>query len=82
MKKTQSIAILDALLAGILVNGSNAYAITKKECRCGTLNLHKLIAIIRKLGYTVNEEWKTNPKTKTGYKEFSITNKKQKKNGN
>jgi hypothetical protein len=33
-------------------------------------------------GYTVNEEWKTNQKTKTAYKEFSITNKKQKKNGN
>jgi hypothetical protein len=80
--KTQEQAILDALLSGQLVNGSNAYAITKKECRCGTLNLHKIISAIRKKGYTVNEEWKTNPKTKTGYKQFSITNKKQKKNGN
>jgi hypothetical protein len=80
--KTQEQAILDALLGGQLVNGSNAYAITKKECKCGTLNLHKMISAIRKKGYTVNEEWKTNPKTKTGYKEFSITNKKQKKNGN
>jgi hypothetical protein len=80
--KTQEQAILDALLSGQLVNGSNAYAITKKECRCGTLNLHKMISEIRKKGYTVNEEWKTNPKTKTGYKQFSITNKKQKKNGN
>jgi hypothetical protein len=78
MKKTQPIAILDALLAGIAVNGSNAYAITKKECKCGTLNLHKMIAKIRVLGYKVNEEWKTNPKTKTSYKEFTITNKKQK----
>jgi len=78
MKKSQTTAILDALLAGILVNGSNAYAITKKECRCGTLNLHKLIAAIREKGYTVNEEWKTNEKTKTAYKQFSITNKKQK----
>lgn len=79
MKKTQPIAILDALLAGIVINGSNAYAITKKECKCGTLNLHKMIAKIRALGYKVNEEWKTNPKTKTSYKEFTITNKKQKK---
>ena len=68
--KTQEQAILDALLGGQLVNGSNAYAITKKECKCGTLNLHKMISAIRKKGYTVNEEWKTNPKTKTGYKEF------------
>ena len=80
--KTQEQAILDALLSGQLVNGSNAYAITKKECKCGTLNLHKMISAIRKKGYKVNEEWKTNPKTKTAYKEFSITNKKQKKNGN
>jgi len=76
--KTQEQAILDALLGGQLVNGSNAYAITKKECKCGTLNLHKMISAIRKKGYTVNEEWKTNHKTKTAYKEFSITNKKQK----
>lgn len=76
--KTQPQAILDALLSGQTVNGSTAYAITKKECKCGTLNLHKMIARIRELGYTVNEEWKENPKTNVRYKEFSITNKKQK----
>jgi len=78
MKKTQKQAVLDALLSGIAVNGSNAYAITKKECNQGTLNLHKLIAMIRKLGYSVNEQWLRNEKTKSNYKEFTITNKKQK----
>lgn len=46
--KTQEQAILDALLGGVVVTGSNAYAITKKECACGTLNLHKVLALIRK----------------------------------
>ena len=78
---TQKQSILNHLLMGVKINGSNAYSITKKECKCGTLNLHKQIANIRELGYTVNEEWKHNPKTKTRYKEFSITNKKQKKHG-
>jgi len=76
--KTQEQAILDALLSGQVVTGSNAYAITKKECACGTLNLHKVLAKIRKKGYTINECWKQNPKTKVNYKEFTITNKKQK----
>jgi hypothetical protein len=82
MKKTQKQSVLDALLSGIAVNGSNAYAITKKECNQGTLNLHKLIAMIRKLGYSVNEQWCINSKSNTRFKEFTITNKKQKKNGN
>jgi len=54
--KTQEQAILDALLGGVVITGSNAYAITKKECNCGTLNLHKVLAKIRKKGYTINEE--------------------------
>ena len=45
--KTQEQAILDALLGGQVITGSNAYAITKKECACGTLNLHKVLAKIR-----------------------------------
>ena len=76
--KTQEQAILDALLGGQVITGSNAYQITKKECNCGTLNLHKVLAKIRKKGYTINECWKQNPKTKVNYKEFTITNKKQK----
>jgi len=76
--KTQEQAILDALLSGQVVTGSNAYAITKKECACGTLNLHKMLASIRKKGYTINERWNRNEKTKTNFKEFTITNKKQK----
>ena len=80
--KTQEQSILDALLAGQVITGSNAYAITKKECACGTLNLHKVLAKIRKKGYTINERWNRNEKTKTNFKEFTITNKKQKKNGN
>ena len=79
--KTQEQAILDALLAGQVITGSNAYAITKKECNCGTLNLHKVLAKIRKKGYTINERWNRNEKTKTNFKEFTITNKKQKQNG-
>ena len=80
--KTQEQAILDALLSGQVITGSNAYAITKKECACGTLNLHKMLASIRKKGYTINERWNRNEKTKTNFKEFTITNKKQKKNEN
>jgi hypothetical protein len=80
--KTQEQAILDALLGGQVITGSNAYAITKKECNCGTLNLHKVLAKIRKKGYTINECWQQNQKTKAMYKEFTITNKKQKKNEN
>jgi hypothetical protein len=80
--KTQVQAILDALLSGQVVTGSLAYQITKKECACGTLNLHKMLASIRKKGYTINERWNRNEKTKTNFKEFTITNKKQKKNGN
>lgn len=76
--KTQEQAILDALLGGVVITGSNAYAITKKECACGTLNLHKMLASIRKKGYTINERWNRNEKTKTNFKEFTITNKKQK----
>lgn len=76
--KTQEQAILDALLSGQVITGSNAYAITKKECNCGTLNLHKMLASIRKKGYTINERWNRNEKTKTNFKEFTITNKKQK----
>ena len=76
--KTQEQAILDALLAGQVITGSNAYTITKKECACGTLNLHKVLAKIRKKGYTINERWNRNEKTKTNFKEFTITNKKQK----
>jgi hypothetical protein len=76
--KTQEQAILDALLSGQVITGSNAYAITKKECACGTLNLHKMLASIRKKGYTINERWNRNEKTKTNFKEFTITNKKQK----
>ena len=76
--KTQEQAILDALLAGQVITGSSAYAITKKECACGTLNLHKMLASIRKKGYTINERWNRNEKTKTNFKEFTITNKKQK----
>lgn len=76
--KTQEQAILDALLGGQVITGSNAYAITKKECNCGTLNLHKVLAKIRKKGYTINETWQQNAKTKVMYKEFTITNKKQK----
>ena len=76
--KTQEQAILDALLSGQVITGSNAYAITKKECNCGTLNLHKVLAKIRKKGYTINERWNRNEKTKTNFKEFTITNKKQK----
>ncbi len=79
--KTQEQAILDALLSGQVVTGSSAYAITKKECACGTLNLHKMLASIRKKGYTINERWNRNEKTKTNFKEFTITNKKQKQNG-
>ena len=79
--KTQEQAILDALLAGQVITGSSAYAITKKECACGTLNLHKMLASIRKKGYTINERWNRNEKTKTNFKEFTITNKKQKQNG-
>ena len=79
--KTQEQAILDALLGGQIVTGSSAYQITKKECACGTLNLHKLISAIRKKGYTVNERWNRNQKTKTNFKEFTITNKKQKQHG-
>lgn len=79
--KTQEQAILDALLSGQVITGSNAYAITKKECACGTLNLHKMLASIRKKGYTINERWNRNEKTKTNFKEFTITNKKQKQNG-
>lgn len=77
--KTQEQAILDALLSGQVVTGSSAYTITKKECACGTLNLHKMLASIRKKGYTINERWNRNEKTKTNFKEFTITNKKQKK---
>lgn len=76
--KTQEQSILDALLAGQVITGSNAYQITKKECGCGTLNLHKVLAKIRKKGYTINERWNRNEKTKTNFKEFTITNKKQK----
>lgn len=76
--KTQEQAILDALLSGQVITGSSAYAITKKECNCGTLNLHKVLAKIRKKGYTINERWNRNEKTKTNFKEFTITNKKQK----
>jgi hypothetical protein len=61
-----------------VVTGSSAYQITKKECACGTLNLHKMLASIRKKGYTINERWNRNEKTKTNFKEFTITNKKQK----
>ena len=78
--KTQEQAILDALLGGQVITGSNAYQITKKECACGTLNLHKVLAKIRKKGYTINEEWCINSKSNTRFKEFTIT-KKQKKNG-
>ena len=77
--KTQEQAILDALLGGQVITGSNAYQITKKECACGTLNLHKVLAKIREKGYTINERWNRNEKTKTNFKEFTITNKKQKK---
>ena len=80
--KTQEQAILDALLGGQVITGSNAYQITKKECACGTLNLHKVLAKIRKKGFTINEQWCINSKSNTRFKEFTKTNKKQKKNGN
>lgn len=62
-KPTQSKVVLDYLLTGEPINGSIAYKITKAKCECATLNLHKLIAIIRGMGYVIKSEWQQN---KTG----------------
>lgn len=78
-KITQKQAILNHLLSGEIINGSSAYNLTKKECVSGTLNLHKLIALIRAEGYLIGEEWKYNTTTKKSFKNFFLL--KTKKNG-
>ncbi len=71
-KKTQKQAVLDALLNGEIVTASSAYQLTKKQCKCGTMNLHKLLAYIREDGYKIAEEWIVNKELKTKYKEFKL----------
>lgn len=78
-KKTQKQAVLDALLNGEIVTASSAYQLTKKQCKCGTMNLHKLLAYIREDGYKIAEEWVINRELKTKYKEFKLI--KSKKHG-
>lgn len=78
-KKTQKQAVLDAFLNGEIVTASSAYQLTKKQCKCGTMNLHKLLAYIREDGYKIAEEWIVNRELKTKYKEFKLI--KSKKNG-
>jgi len=71
-KVTQVDAIKILLLTKEKVNGSNAYAYTKKYSGVGTLNLHKIIAALRGKGMKIKEEWKVNSTSKSNYKQFYI----------
>lgn len=56
-KTTQIEAVKELLIKGVVVTGSNAYQYTKKRCKQGTLNLHKIIAPLRSKGYVIHEYW-------------------------
>lgn len=42
---------------GILVTASNAFLTTKKLCKAGTVNLHKLIGRLRDDGHKIDDYW-------------------------
>jgi hypothetical protein len=72
--KTQTQVVKEMLLAGIEVTGSNAYAETKKQCKCGTLNLHVVLRPLKKT-MKIAEKWNENEKTGTRYKSFNLKKK-------
>jgi hypothetical protein len=71
-KITQEQAVKIMLLKKQKVTGSSAYAYTKEAAGVGTLNLHKIIFMLRQKGMKIKEEWMRNEKTKTNYKQFYL----------
>jgi NADH:ubiquinone oxidoreductase subunit F (NADH-binding) len=56
MKITQPQAVLQMLISGMDVNASTVYHYTKKHCKRGSVNLHKLIARLRDKGFVISEK--------------------------
>ena len=75
MKITQPQAVLQMLISGMEVNASTVYNYTKKHCKRGSVNLHKLIARLRDKGFVITEKWEG----KHEYKSFSLNRKKTSK---
>ena len=73
--QTQISVIKHLLSKGEIVTGSTAYKFTNAYTGVGTLNLHKIIAQLRKQGLNITDEWAYNEDTKTRYKKFYIKSK-------
>jgi hypothetical protein len=75
--KTQTQVLEQMLLSNQLVTGSSFYRETKKQCKCGSLNLHVIIRPLLKK-YKIKGNWVTD-KQGNRFKEWSIVNNSVKK---
>jgi uncharacterized protein YukE len=69
-KPSQKEVVRRMLINSQTVTGSTAYKMTKKQNGVGTLNLHKLLALLRKEGYQINDTWQGEGQNQ--FKEFTL----------
>jgi transposase len=75
-KPTQVEVVREMLLNKQEVTASTVYKETKKRAGVGSVNHHKLIALLRDEGLKIIDTWHMNEKTKTKFKSYKLKSKK------